>query len=159
MSFVSANMFETPLQNFEQRTLMLIKHFIVNLSMQSWEIDWFQKLGNDIMLQLHFEVYPTDPEKLKLLGPDTPEKQSERLKKIKDNMKAKMSRHAYGDYPWNSVSLALRLQPAVSSPASYFRSQLSSFSALTLFRVSVLPICLKEKLLTSISEIHSTSLS
>ena len=104
---------------------MLIKHFIVKLSLQPWEIDWFHKLGNEIMIQLDCEAYPTDPEKLKLLDPDTPEKRRERLKKVKDNTNARMSRHAYGDYPWNSVSLALRLQPAVSSLASYFGSQLS----------------------------------
>ena len=87
---------------------MLIKHITVNLSMHPWEIDWFEKLGNEIMLQLASEVDPTDPAKLRLLGHDTPEKRSERLKKVKDNTKARMSSIAYGDYHKNRVSLALK---------------------------------------------------
>ena len=124
LSFRLANMFETSLQNLELLTPMLIKQFIDKLSMQSWEIEWFDKLGNEIMIRLLREVDPTDPEKLKLLDHDTPEKRSERLKKLTDNMKAKMSRSAYGDYPWNPVSLALGLQPAVPSLASYFGSRI-----------------------------------
>ena len=151
-------MLETSLQNLELLTPMLIKQFIVKLSMQSWEIEWFDKLGNEIMIQLLDEVDPTDPEKLKLLDHDTPEKRSERLKKLTDNMKAKMSRSAYGDYPWNLVSLALELQPAVPSLASYFGSQIFSFFALILSRIAVLPIRLKQRLLISIFEFHSTSL-
>ena len=77
--------------------------------MQLWEIGWFNKLGNEIMLQLIDKVDPTDLEKLKLLGDDTPEKRSERLKKAKDNTKTRMSSIAYGDYAGNPVSLVLRL--------------------------------------------------
>ena len=104
---------------------MLIKRFIANLWMHPWEIDWFNKLGNEIMLQLASEVDPTDPAKITLLGHDTPEKRSDRLKKVKDNTKARMSSIAYGDYPGNPVSLALRHQPAVPSLASYLGSQIS----------------------------------
>ena len=111
---------------------MLIKYFIAKLSMQPWVSDLFTKLGNEIMLQLASEVDPTDPEELELLGHDTPEKRGERLKKLKDNMKAKLSQLDYGDYPWNLVSLALRLQPAVPSLAFYFGSQIPLFFALRL---------------------------
>ena len=86
-----------------------IKCSIAKLYMLSWESEWFHKLGNEIMLQLASEVDPIDAEKLKLLGRDTPQKRNERLTKVRESMKATTSRHAYGDYPWNAVSLALRL--------------------------------------------------
>lgn len=73
--------------------------------MSAWESDWFHKLGNQIMIQLADEVDPTDPEELRLLGHDTPEKRNERMTKLKENMKATTARIEYGDYRWNPVSL------------------------------------------------------
>ena len=110
LSFRLAKTFEHLFQNFENRTLMLIQHLIAKYPMQSWEINYFDKLGEEIMVELINEVYPTDPEKIKTLGHDTPEKRSKRLEKVKNNMRARKSPAAFGDYPWNSVSLALRDQ-------------------------------------------------
>lgn len=74
------------------------------MQINSWESRYFDKLGNDIMLQLLSEVDPWDPEDLRLLGNDTKDKRDERLTKVKDNMKAMASNFGYGDYPWDPVS-------------------------------------------------------
>ncbi len=72
--------------------------------MNTWENDCFNKLGNEIMFELVSEVDPIDAEALKLLGHDTPDKREERMRKLKESMKASTARFDYGDYPWNAVS-------------------------------------------------------
>ena len=73
--------------------------------METWESDWFTKLGNEIMIQLVDEVDPIDPEALRLLGHDTKEKRDERMTNLKESMKATTTQVGYGNYPWNPVSL------------------------------------------------------
>ena len=71
--------------------------------MSPWESDWFDKLGNEIMFD--FDLGPTDPKELSLLGPDAQDKRDERLMKLKENLKATTTHYGYGDYPWDPVSL------------------------------------------------------
>lgn len=73
--------------------------------MSSWETEWFNKLGNEIMFQAMDEVDPIDPELVRRLGEDTKIKRDERMKKLVGNMRAKTTRSSYGDYPWNAVSV------------------------------------------------------
>ena len=117
--------------------------------MQRWESDWFDKLGDDIMRQLELEVDPIDPVQRRLLGHDTPEKRQIRLKAQNAIMKSTLSRCAYGDYPWNPVSLAFETSALhyLPSVASCYGSQIISFFTLilSLSRVSVLPVRLKER--------------
>ena len=80
--------------------------------MKPWESDWLHKLGNEILIKCETDVTPTDPKKIELLGHDTEEKQKERMRKLKEGMKATTLRFAYGEYPWNLVSLALAFLPA-----------------------------------------------
>ncbi len=72
--------------------------------MSTWEEDCFDKLGNEIMFQLVSEIDPIDAEAVKLLGHDTPDKREERMRKLKESMKAATTCFGYGDYPWNTVS-------------------------------------------------------
>ena len=117
--------------------------------MQRWESDWFDKLGDDIMRQLELEVDPIDPEQRRLLGHDTPEKRQIRLKAQNAIMKSTLSRCAYGDYPWNPVSLAFEISalhylPSVASCyGSRWKSSHSSHSYSPSPEFSVLPVRLK----------------
>lgn len=76
------------------------------MQMAAWEVCWFDKLGNEIMDDVVSEVDPYDPEDLELLGEDTPEKRNERMKNLKENMKASTAYISYGEYPWDPVSLS-----------------------------------------------------
>ena len=79
--------------------------------MYLWEIGWFNELGNEIMNDLVSEVDPSDQMALGLSSPDTKEKRDERMRKLKENMKATTTSFGYGDYPWDPVSLCLRNFP------------------------------------------------
>ena len=73
--------------------------------LNSWESEWFVKLGNEIMFQLVLEVDPLHPNELDGLGHDTREKRDERMRKLTESMKAGTTALSYGDYPWDPVSL------------------------------------------------------
>lgn len=80
---------------------------IAGLQIKSWEGDLYDKLGNEMMIQIAAEVDPIDPEKLRLLGHDTREKHDERMRRLNEDMEATTTRISYGDYPWNPVSPTL----------------------------------------------------
>ena len=73
--------------------------------MSPWESHEFDKLGNEIMLQISSEIDPIDSKEYKAMAHDIKEKRDERMKKLKDSMKATTSSIGYGRYLWNPVCL------------------------------------------------------
>ena len=110
--------------------------------MSSWETEWFNKLGNEIMFQAMDEVDPIDPELIRRLGEDTKEKRDERMEKLVGNMRAKTTRSSYGDYPWNVVSLnpGIPTRSTVSGNPSYVRSECSRLFLLSILRSFLAPL-------------------
>ena len=72
--------------------------------MAKWETRCFDKLGNDIMLQLVAEVDPWEPSDISALREDTKEARDERMRSLKETMRARSTSWGYGDYPWDHVS-------------------------------------------------------
>lgn len=112
--------------------------------MSSWETEWFNKLGNEIMFQAMGEVDPIDPELVRRLGEDTKEKRDERMEKLVGNMRAKTTRSSYGDYPWNAVSLnpGIPTRSTVTGNPSYVRSECSRLFLLSILRSFLAPLFL-----------------
>ena len=72
--------------------------------MAGWESCCFDKLGNDIMLQVVAEVDPWEPKDIIALGRDTKAARDERMKAVKETMRAASTTSGYGDYFWDRVS-------------------------------------------------------
>ena len=64
VSFHSAKMFAISFRNLENQSRMLIQHIITKLSVQLWENECFNELGNDLMFEVDSVLYFTDPEEL-----------------------------------------------------------------------------------------------
>ena len=78
---------------------------LAKFEMAKWEARCFDKLGNDIMLQLAAEVDPWEPKDISALGRDTKAARDERMRALKQTMRAGTSSGSYGDYPWDRVSI------------------------------------------------------